>query len=387
MDATVPTARCLQRFNETLTLNAVDLFPLRASGGVSPNMALGTMPTRPALLVRLRSTDGCFGWGEIWANFPPRANQHKAQIVEDVVAPKLLGTTFVHPQDVVSKLRVSLSTYFLHVGQPLVFEHILAGLDMALWDLALRNRGECFADFMGLANKTAATYASSINAVDAERLIEAHAKLGQQHFKIKIGFGSQTDMAFVRKAADICPAGKHIMIDSNQSWNLDQARQALQQLSDLSPFFAEEPLRADADLSDWQALAQSTSIPLAGGENIYGRNQFQAFAQSGLRYLQPDVAKWGGVSGALELAHHLPEGALLWPHFMGTAVGQVAALCVTAAAGPAAVCEVDVNDNRLRTDLCGDILQINDGNIKLPSEPGLVVPPSKEQLKAFHDGP
>ncbi|MEM7303037.1 MAG: mandelate racemase/muconate lactonizing enzyme family protein [Pseudomonadota bacterium] len=387
MDANAAFHKCKKRFNEALTLDAIDLFPLRATGGVSPEMALGNMPTRPALLVRLRTEDGCFGWGEIWANFPPRANQHKAHIVEDVIASRLLGTTFVDPDEVTSRLRASFSTYFLHVGQPLVFEHILAGLDIALWDLALRQRGESFVEFIGLSTRAAPTYASSINASDAERLIIKHSGLGQQHFKIKVGFGSKTDLELVRKAAEFCPSDNHIMIDSNQSWGLKEARHALDQLADLAPFFAEEPLRADANLADWQALAKSTLIPLAGGENIYGQTRFAAFAQSGLRFLQPDVAKWGGVSGALDLAHTLPEHANLWPHFMGTAVGQVASLCIAAAAGPDAVCEMDVNENRLRTDLCGDILQIENGKVLLPTEPGLVVPPLDEQLEAFHDSP
>ena len=146
-------------------------------------------------------------------------------------------------------------------------------------------------------------------------------------------------------------------------------------------------MRADVDLTQWQALAKSTSIPLAGGENIYGCANFIAFAKSGLRYLQPDVAKWGGVSGAMELARSLPAGAKLWPHFMGTAVGQMAALCVTAAASPHAVCEMDVNDNRLRTELCGDILVVENGKVLLPINPGLVTPPLDEQLQAFCDGP
>ena len=183
----------------------MELYPLRATDGVSPNMALGAMPTRPALLVRLTSSDGCFGWGEIWANFPPRANQHKAQLVEDVIAPKLAGMTFINPVDITDKLRTALSTYFLHVGQPLVFEHILAGLDVALWDLALRQRGESFAQFMGLTSPSVATYASSLNAKDAKRLIEEYIDFGQSRFKIKISFGSGQDVNFARLAAEICP--------------------------------------------------------------------------------------------------------------------------------------------------------------------------------------
>ncbi len=354
-------------------------------GGVSPKMALGLMPTRPALLVRIRDVDGCQGWGEVWANFPPRANLHKAHVIEDVVAPHLRGARFVEPREIGEFLRDQLSIYFLHVGQLEVFSHILAGIDSALWDLALRKSGRSFAEFMGLPEASAQSYATSINADDLERLIPHHASLGQTHFKLKIGFAGHGNREIVERAARLCPHGSRIMVDNNQSWTLETAREQLGKLEDLSPYFAEEPLPANAPLADWEDLASSTDIPLAGGENIYGIENFCAMANAGLRVLQPDVAKWGGVTGALDLAHAMPQGACLWPHFMGTAVGQVAALSITALLSGTSSCEVDVNANALRTDLCGDIIAIRNGRVDLPAAPGLVVPPEHGFLATFAD--
>lgn len=349
-------------------------------------MALGTMPTRPALLVRLEDTSGCFGWGEVWANFPPRANLHKAHIIEDVVASHLTALTFTDPREVGESLRAKLSLFFLHVGQVHVFEHILAGLDAAVWDLALRAAGVSFSEFMGLAHPRAQSYATSINAEDLERLIPHHAALGQKHFKLKIGFAAHGNAEIVARASELCPSGARIMVDSNQSWSLTEAKTALSAIEGYDPFFAEEPLRADAPLKEWEALAAATSIPLAGGENIYGVADFLTMSRAGLRVLQPDVAKWGGVSGALALADAVPEGVQIWPHFMGSAVGQMAALSISAAVGQGSACEVDVNANPLRTALCGDAITVRDGAVALPSEPGLVLPPRPESLNLFADG-
>lgn len=347
-------------------------------------MALGTMPTRPALLVRIEDTQGCFGWGEVWANFPARANLHKAHIIEDVVAEHLKSYSFTDPREIGKKLRDTLSVFFLHVGQTQVFEHILAGIDTALWDLCLRSSGKTFADHMGIEAK-ANTYATSINVEDLDRLIPKHAALGQTHFKLKIGFAEHGHSDIVKRAADLSPAGSRIMVDSNQSWTLAEAKDALANIEDHAPFFAEEALRADASFSDWEALAKSTKIPLAGGENIYGIDSFLTMTRAGLKVLQPDVAKWGGVSGALDLAQVAPDDCLIWPHFMGSAVGQVAALSVTAAMSGAACCEVDVNENALRDQLCGDAINIVNGQVALCSEAGLVVPPESSSLEQFAD--
>lgn len=367
-------------FRNKLTIASVALYALEVKNGVSPQMALGAMPRRPALLLRIADSDGCYGWGEIWANFPPRAHFHKAHLVEDVIAPKLVGASYSEPREIEQQLRKSLTIYFLHVGQSYVFEHILAGLDTALWDMSLRKANTTFASFMQLSQFTAPVYASSINTDDLDRLIPRHLALGQTHFKLKIGFLKGDDHELVEQAASLIPENTHLMVDSNQMWDLERAKKSLRSLEHYQPLFAEESLPANASLNDWEALANSTTIPLAGGENIYGLDNFVAMANAGLKVLQPDVAKWGGVTGALDLAEALPAGVQLWPHFMGTAVGQMAALSVTAAVGGGSVCELDVNENSLRTDLCGSAMSIDNGRIPLVGSSALVCEPIDEVL-------
>ena len=373
------------QLKQSITIAKVDVVPLRVRGGVSPKMALGTMPTRPALLVRVEDTSGCFGWGEVWANFPPRANIHKAHLIEDVVAQHLQGFSYTDPREVDAALRDRLSVFFLHVGQVKVFEHILAGIDTALWDLSLRSANVSFANFMNLPNSDARSYATSINVEDLDLLIPRHADYGQTHFKLKIGFEEHGTASILEHARNLCPDGARIMVDSNQSWSLEQAKTALEAIEEYDPFFAEESLRADAPLSDWEMLANSTNIPLAGGENIYGIDSFLTVTRAGMKVLQPDVAKWGGVSGALDLARVVPDDVLIWPHFMGTGIGQTAALSVSAAIGPSSACEVDVNDNPLRTELCSDDLNIRNGVIALPQMAGLVTPPCPQSLVEFSE--
>lgn len=370
-------------FSHTITIDGLDLFPIAATGGVSPQMAIGSMPKRPALLIRIRDKDGCYGWGEVWANFPPRANTHKADIIDDVIKPLLDGVAYCEPREIQQRLRDKLSTYFLHVGQLQVFEHILAGIDIALWDLTLRKHNQSVGEFFKLKKNHAPCYASSLNADDLEELIPLAVSRGQQHFKIKIGFQSDGGCSVVERAAAMCPESCHVMIDSNQSWTFEQATTSLQSLQQYQPFFAEEPIAANAPIAQWEQLAKSTSIPLAGGENIYGVDRFITMANAGMLILQPDVAKWGGVTGALDLADNLPAGVRLWPHFMGTALGQMASLAITAIVGGEAVCEMDVNKNQLRTLLCGDVMEIKDGYVKLKTNPGLVSEPLPERLEEF----
>lgn len=369
-------------FRQEVTLSSVALYPLSAGGGVSPDMALGAMPVRPALLVQLVDRDGCSGWGEIWANFPPRANLHKAHLVEDVIAGHLPGLRFTVPEELTAFLRARLSVYFLHVGQPQVFEHVLAGLDTAAWDLCLRKAGESFAAFLGVESE-ARCYASSINPGDLEKRLADHAALGQSEFKLKIGLDDGSDAAFVAKAAAQLPEGARLMVDSNQVWDLGRAKDMLRRLETFDLLFAEEPIAADRPTAQWEELANSTGIALAAGENVYGVDRFIELANAGVKFLQPDVSKWGGVTGALQLAEKLPAGCRLWPHFMGSAVGQQAGLAISAALGPESKCEMDVNENRLRTDLCPSDARVAGGRVALSREPGLLAPPTEDAVRSF----
>ena len=99
-------------FRHDVILSAIELYPLNATGGVSPNMALGQMPVRPALLIKMIDKNGCFGWGEIWSNFPPRANIHKSNLMDDVVNQHLVGARFSTPVELTNMLRHKLSVYF-----------------------------------------------------------------------------------------------------------------------------------------------------------------------------------------------------------------------------------------------------------------------------------
>jgi len=48
-------------FNNTITISDIDINPINSEDGLSPQMALGSMPTRPALLIRINDKERCYG--------------------------------------------------------------------------------------------------------------------------------------------------------------------------------------------------------------------------------------------------------------------------------------------------------------------------------------
>ena len=78
------------------------------------------------------------------------------------------------------------------------------------------------------------------------------------------------------------------------------------------------------------ALAKASPVPLAGGENFQGSQFDDAIADDVLKVIQPDVTKWGGITGNFQVAKAtVAAGKRYCPHFFG---GGVSILVVAATA-------------------------------------------------------
>src|SRR3981081_1745518 len=100
--------------------------------------------------------------------------------------------------------------------------------------------------------------------------------------------------------------------------------------------------------------------------------------------VQPDAAKWGGVSGCLAVARDvLASKRHYCPHFLGGGIGLLASAHLLAGAGGGGVLEEDSNDNPLREDFCGRVDYIKDGEIVLPETAGLDIEPDVTAIEKY----
>ncbi|WP_275431080.1 enolase C-terminal domain-like protein, partial [Klebsiella pneumoniae] len=75
----------------------------------------------------------------------------------------------------------------------------------------------------------------------------------------------------------------------------------------------------------------------------------EAIASGCFAILQPDAAKWGGVSGCLQVARQaLGAGISYCPHYLGGGIGLMASAHLLAAAGGPGMLEIDTNPNPWR---------------------------------------
>jgi D-galactarolactone cycloisomerase len=343
-----------------------------------------TLTSRTSLLVRVTDEDGAFGWGEIWCNYPPGAAAHRAQLLERVVAPMITGRRFANPREAFAHMESATRVPALQCGEPGPFAQVVAGIDIALWDLAARRAGEPLWRWLG-GTPDVRVYASGLGPDRPERLAEQKLAEGYTAVKLKVGFDAATDERNLRALRSLIGAGGDVMVDANQRWSLEAAVDAARRLDEFGLTWIEEPIPADEPIERWQALARSSRTPLAAGENLRGYAALgNALTSGALRVIQPDAAKWGGFSGCLEIARKAREAHVQFcPHWLGGGVGLAAALHLLAASGGTGWGEIDANPNDLRTLFLPEGFRVHEGRVTLSDRPGLGRIPDPSVIERF----
>lgn len=377
--------RPVHGLSRPLTVTKVTAFVFRFPITTPVMTSFGLMHDRPAVLLRVEDKDGAVGWGEIWANFPSCGAEHRARLAVTAVAPHLIGRGFADPADAFLYLERRVRTLVLQSGEWGPFAQVLAGVDIALWDLAARRAGVALTRLLGGETGSVAAYASGINPEQAAAAIAHSRALGYQAFKVKVGFGKEHDVAVVSEIVRDLEPTEVFMVDANQAWDYAQACSMVEALEPFAPQWLEEPLAADRPVSEWRALAESTSIPLAGGENLRGLPTFDRAIESGaFGVIQPDVCKWGGITGCLTVARRvLASGLRYCPHFLGAGIGLMASAHLLAAVGGDGALEVDSNPNPLREILAMPFPKLQNGRFPISSAPGLGVEPDLKSARQW----
>jgi len=370
------------------TIARIDVHVLRCPIATPVRTSFGVMHDRPAVLVRLEDTEGAHGWGEVWCNFPSCGAEHRARLVETVIGPLAMGARFESPPACFEHLQSATAVLALQTGEHGPIAQAIAGVDLALWDLISRRAGLPLWRVLGGNRDDVAVYASGINPDAPEQVVARQRAQGYRAFKLKIGFGRERDLGNLERVRQDMSAGESLMVDANQAWDLAGAHAMIGALERFDLGWIEEPLRADRPWSDWQGLRDASRTPLAAGENVAGEAAFEALiAARALGVVQPDIAKWGGISGTWPVVRRIREAGLRYcPHFLGAGVGLLHSAHLLAAAGGDGMLEIDANPNPLRSLTCGAVGTLGHGRARLGDAPGIGVAVDIEQLQAVCAG-
>jgi len=338
--------------------------------------SFGRMVSRPAVFVHVEDDDGLSGWGEAWCNFPSNGAEHRTRLINEVLAPAATGLSAIEPSAIFEKLTEGTSVLALQSGEAGPFAQSIAGIDLALWDLYAKRNKMPLWKLLGGSSGTVRVYASGINPTGSREMADAAFRRGHRALKLKVGFDPASDRANLTALREIAGNGM-LAADVNQGWTAERAIELTPALTEFNLAWLEEPIRADRPWQEWQALRKNVHTPLAAGENIASRSGFmQALSDDVLRVVQPDIAKWGGLSICTGIAREIiRSGKIFCPHYLGGGIGLLASAHLLAGVGGNGLLEVDANNNPLRDRFCGPVADITDGSITLGDAPGLGIEP------------
>jgi len=348
--------------------------------------AQGWVETRTATLVRVETGDGTVGRGECWG---PVAGTRET--VEEVLAPHVLGEDPREVERLYDRLyAVGRATYQTVVPLPAI-----SGIDLALWDLAGKLRGEPVATLLGGRRRDAdrpyATGHYFPKVEDArtvyERVVDEAGEnadaLGAVKLKTGLsllGYGPEEDVELVRRVREAVGPDVTVMVDANYAYDRTEARRVGRALEDENVHWFGEPVPPE-DIAGYARLSEILDVPVAGGECHtpaefdHTPAEFDRPFERGPDVAQPDVRIVGGLTPARRIARRAYDhGVPLVPHVWGTPVAFAASLQLIATLPGDPWLEFDRSPNPLREELsAGPFAPDDEGLVRVPDGPGLGV--------------
>lgn len=365
---------------------ALDAFLFRSPLKAPRVNSFGTMTHRSALILRLTDSEGVQGWGECFANWPAFGADHRYRILTEILRPAVVGKAFGSPVELGKALQQGTRALRIQSDEQGPFDQSLAAVDIAAWDLAARQAGVPLYRALGGAADTrnVPVYASGLSLDQAIAVAKREIPRGFRSFKVKVGFGLAHDVAALTEIRAAIGPDIELKVDANQGWDLEAARENIRAFEKLDLTWVEEPIPADCPLEDFRALA-NLGIPIAAGENIRGLDAFDAaMERGGISVIQPDIIKWGGITGCYTIARRALERGLRYcPHYLGGGIGLAATAHLLAAVGGDGRLEFDASENPLRDLLAHPFPSTEGGVFPLADTPGIGCAPNMDALKEY----
>ena len=347
--------------------------------------SFGKMKTRPALIIEIRSSDNISGFGEIWCNFPSQSAYYKQNLIHGLFIKYLKNIEFCSPREFYNKINAKLSIMLSQTGDEGIFQNIIAGFDIAVWDIFGKRKSK---PINKILNNNAAnfvkTYASGINPKNCLNTVLNCRKKGFDRFKLKIGFDFKSDKKNIELISANLENNEELMVDVNQGWKVTNSEKNLKKINKYSLKWIEEPILARSKIEFWKKNSIVSKNFIACGENIRNLDDFIAILKiKKIKYIQPDICKWGGFSEIVELLKKIKFYKKIYcPYFLGSGIGLIASAHLLSSSNNKGFLEVDINPNPLRSEFIKK--ELTDGNIfKIPKMPGLGILRIPKAIKKY----
>lgn len=275
-------------------------------------------------------------------------------------------------------------------------------VEVAVWDLLGRARGEPLWRLLGGERDRILAYASSGELVDADERVRRCLALrdaGVRAVKLRLHSNDWQAAVPVIEAVRKAVPELDVMVDANQGWRMpgdltprwDSQTLApfYVKLFDLGVYWLEEPLPTD-DIKGYSRLAKLGLTRIAAGEMVRTSAEARDLViKGGVDVIQTDVVLAGGIRGCRRVAGFAKGAGKTWsPHTWSNGYGLLANLHVALAFSTCPYLEVPFDPPAWSAERRDWLLPVTleiapDGTIGPPDGPGLGVVPDWDALEQY----
>ncbi|MBI3506542.1 MAG: mandelate racemase/muconate lactonizing enzyme family protein [Proteobacteria bacterium] len=328
--------------------------------------------------VRIETDDGLFGLDE--------ASPMEGGIASLVIIAKHMAA-FLVGKDALDHA-VLLDTLFhkcVKLGPEGAVTGALAALDIAMWDLKGKLLGQPIHKLLGGAWRTKLTCYASVGG-NAWRTVDEVVKVVERRVAkekpaaVKIRWDGDRTKQDVDIKGDIAKAKAvrkalgddfTLAFDANNGYSVGGAIRVGRALEELGYVWFEEPVQ-HYHVSAMGEVAQRLDITVSAGEQTYTLQGLKDLISAGVRMVQPDIVKMGGITGIMQCAAlAYSHGVELVPHQTQPSIAHLANLHVLSTIMHLSK-PVELADNWERaSSIFTNPSQPVDGLFTLPTAPGL----------------
>lgn len=360
-----------------MTLDGVEIFHVSMRLRSPFQTSFGVEHDRSCLILRVDS-QGESGWGESVAGEFPGYSYETAEtawhVLKDFFIPAVAETPEMTPEG----LRSALASF---KGHPLA----RAGLEMALWDLLGRKKGQSLRQMLGGKKEKVSVGVSIGIQKDLEAMLDAvEGYLAQGYKRIKLKIKPGTDIDIVEGVRKAFPKIA-LQVDANSAYRLEDFPH-LRQLDRFDLQLIEQPLAED-DILEHAQLQSQLETPLCLDESILSKRHARlALDLDACRVINIKPGRVGGLSEAKAIHDHcLQRETPVWcGGMLETNVGRAANVALATLPGFTLPGDISASDRYYLHDVAEPGFNLNpDSTLDVPDLPGLGIEMDMKALERF----
>jgi len=245
----------------------------------------------PSTVVRITTTDGIEGFGEVCplgSTYLP-AHAAGARAALSALAPAIVGVDASNLGAVEAAMERALSGH----------GYAKSAIDIACWDAFGKATNVPVCQLLGGRRSDELPLYAAVPlapAADMTRYVEARRAEGFHRFQLKVGADPQADVARVRSVVGATGPDAVIVADANGGWSVQDAVVAVRAIGELERVFIEQPCRT---LGECLIVRARTTLPMILDESIDSvHSLFRAYGERAMEAFNLKISKVGGLTRA-----------------------------------------------------------------------------------------